>query len=91
MDDYDFLNGPTTTATLVFSNRNTILHQINLKSDSYSIQYWDSNSQPLEHESPHITTKPELAPRPKWMTVLPNMPSQNLTMNWLGNAQAVDL
>ena len=33
-----------------------------MKKCSSSIQCWDSNLQPLEHESPHITTRPGLPP-----------------------------
>ena len=37
------------------------LQQINVKKCPSSIQCWDSNPQPLEHESPPITTRPALA------------------------------
>ena len=44
-----------------FSNKhNTILQQINVKKCSSSIQRKDSNPQPLERESPPITTRPGL-------------------------------
>ena len=37
--------------------------QINLKKCLSSIQCWDSNPQPLEHESPPITTSPGIPPK----------------------------
>ena len=49
---------------LVFSNINTILtQQINVTNDPSSMQHWDSNSQPLWHESPSLTTRPGLPPQ----------------------------
>ena len=36
------------------------LQQINVKKYPSSIQCWDLNPQPLEHESPPITTRPGL-------------------------------
>ena len=39
-----------------------ILQQIGMQKCSSSIQCRDSNSQPLEHESPAITTRPGLPP-----------------------------
>ena len=38
------------------------LQQINVKKCRSSIQFLDSNLQPLEHESPPITTRPGLPP-----------------------------
>ena len=32
-----------------------------------SLWHWDSNSQPLEHESPPLTTKPGLPPKPSFV------------------------
>ena len=44
-----------------FSNTNTIsAQQINMKNESSSMRYWDSNSRPHEHESPPLTTRPGL-------------------------------
>ena len=40
----------------LFRKSNTILMQINVK--KMSMQYWGSNPQPLEHESPARTTRP---------------------------------
>ena len=37
-----------------------ILQQIIVKKCPFSIWCWDSNSQPLEHETPPITTRPGL-------------------------------
>ena len=31
-----------------------------MKNDLSSMRHWDSNSQPLEHESPSLTTRPGL-------------------------------
>ena len=39
-----------------------ILQHINVKNDPSSIMCRDSNSQPLDHESPTITTRPGLGP-----------------------------
>ena len=40
------------------------LHLIYVKKCPSSIQYQDSNPQPLEHESPPVTTRPGLPPKP---------------------------
>ena len=45
-----------------FQTNITILQQINVKKCPSSIQCWDSNPRPLEHESPPITTRPGLLP-----------------------------
>ena len=47
---------------LSFQTHIIILQQINVKKCTSSIQCQDSNSQPLEHKSPPITTRP--GPRP---------------------------
>ena len=44
------------------TNINTILQPINVKKCRSSIWHRDSNPQPSEHESPHITTRPGLPP-----------------------------
>ena len=48
----------------VFFNQTSIqfLQQINVKKCPSSKQCWDSDSQPSDHESPPITTKPGLTP-----------------------------
>ena len=45
-----------------FQTHITILQQINVKNYPSSIWCRDSNSQPSEHESPPITTRPGLSP-----------------------------
>ena len=47
---------------LSFQTQITTLQQINVQNCPSSIQCQDSNSQPLEHESPPITTRPGLPP-----------------------------
>ena len=47
---------------LSFQTTLQILQHINEKKCPSSILCWDSNSQPLEHESPPITTRPGLPP-----------------------------
>ena len=47
---------------LSFQTTLQILQQINVKKCPSSIRCWDSNSRPLEHESPPITTRPGLPP-----------------------------
>ena len=49
-----FLNGPSLAS---FSNINTILQQINEKNIHLIFDARDSNSQPLQHVSPPITTR----------------------------------
>ena len=44
---------------VLFKNK-TILQQFNVKNGQ--CRHWDSNSQPLRHESPPITTRPRLSP-----------------------------
>ena len=44
----------------LFKQTLQFLQQINMKKCPSSVWYWDSNSQPLEHESPPITTRPRL-------------------------------
>ena len=46
-----------------FKHTLQFLQQINVKKCPSSIRHWDSNSRPLEHESPPITTKPGLPPK----------------------------
>ena len=41
----------------LFSNTN-FSQNINVKNESASNQYWDSNTQPPKHEYPPITTRP---------------------------------
>ena len=41
----------------------TILEQINEKTCPSSIRCWDSKPQPLDHESPPVTTRPGLPPK----------------------------
>ena len=43
--------------SLVFSNSNAILHQINVKNLPSCIRHRDSNSRPVGHEYPPITSK----------------------------------
>ena len=43
---------------LVFSNNSANLQEINVKNDPC----WDSNSKPLDHQSPPKNTGPELPP-----------------------------
>ena len=45
-----------------FQTQIKILQQMNVKKCPSSIRCRDSNSQPLEHESPTITTRPGLPP-----------------------------
>ena len=45
---------------LSFQTTLQILQQINVKKCPSSIRCWDSNSRPLEHEFPPITTRPGL-------------------------------
>ena len=52
-----------------FATTVQFLQQINVKKCSSSIQCWDSNPLPLEHESPPITTRPGLPPI-KWSYLL---------------------
>ena len=48
-----------------------VLQQINVKKCPSSIRCWDLNPQPSEHESPSITTRPELPPtRPFEISVI---------------------
>ena len=42
----------------VFKHTLQFFQQINVKKCPSSLRCWDSNSQPLEHESPSITTRP---------------------------------
>ena len=46
----------------LFKQTITFSQQINVKKCPSSIWPWDSNPQPLEHESPPITTRPGLPP-----------------------------
>ena len=66
-----------------------IFHQIIVKSISASIQFWDSNSWHLEHESLPITTKPRLSPKPNptlnkifWFKSKPSTDSQFIHTRW---------
>ena len=43
----------------------TILQQSNEKKCPSSIRCWDSNPQPLKHDSPPIITRPGLPPKPQ--------------------------
>ena len=59
-------DGPFPASFLIyfhlFKQTLQFLQQINEKKCPSSIQSWDSNQQSLEHESPPITTRPELPP-----------------------------
>ena len=44
----------------VSPNSNTIVLQINVTNGASCIRRWDSNSPPLGHWSPPITTRPEI-------------------------------
>ena len=60
-----YKNVPTPASFHLFSSFQTtlqILQQLNVKKCPSSIRCWDSNSRPLEHESPPITTRPGLPP-----------------------------
>ena len=62
-----FLNGPTPFSFFVYfqsfqTNINTIFTTNQCEKCPSSIQYWDSNPRPLEHESSPITTRPGLRP-----------------------------
>ena len=46
--------------SVFFKKTIQFLLQINVKKCPSSIRWWDSNSQPFEHESPSITTRPGL-------------------------------
>ena len=54
------------------------LTTINVENDPSSMQYWDSNSRPLGHESSPLTARPER--QPLSMTLLPTL----LTSQGLG-------
>ena len=65
---YCFKNGPFSASFLIyfwsFSSKHTnCMHQYNVKKCPSSSQCWDSNPQPLERESPLITTRPGLRAR----------------------------
>ena len=47
-----------------------------------SVRCWDSNPQPLEHESPPITTGPGLVGKYRWYQLIW---SQITLLNWLGS------
>ena len=49
----------------LFKHTLQFLHKINVKKCPSGTQCQDSNSQPLEHESPSITTRPGLTPQIK--------------------------
>ena len=53
----------------LFKQALQFLQQINVKQCPSSIRHWDSNPQPLEIESPPITTRPGLPPVKKFVTV----------------------
>ena len=60
-----FLNGPTPFSFFVYFQSfqtyiNTIFTTNQCEKCPSSIQYWDSNPRPLEHESSPITTRPGL-------------------------------
>ena len=50
---------------LSFQANITILTTNKCEKCPSSLRRWDLNSQPLEHESPHITTRPGLRPSKK--------------------------
>ena len=60
-----FLTGPSRPLFYIFSSfqTNITIFTTN-KCDNcpYSIRWWDSNPQPLDHESPPIATKPGIPP-----------------------------
>ena len=51
-----------------FNQISQFLQQINVNKCPYSIRCRDSNSRPLKHESPPITTRPRLPPGNKSLT-----------------------
>ena len=57
----------------LFKHTLQFLQQINVKKCPSSIRFRDSNSQPMEHESPPITTRPGLPPKNSilllWLTI----------------------
>ena len=59
-------NGPSSASFFVyfclFKQTLPLLQQINVKKLPSRIPCWDSNSRPLEHKSPPITTRPVLPP-----------------------------
>ena len=59
-----FKNGPTSASfSFIFGlSKQTIqyLQQINVKKCPFSLWHWDSNPQPLKHESSPTTTRPGL-------------------------------
>ena len=46
----------------VSPSNSTILKQINVKNDSSRMRCWDSNSQPIDYQTPPITIRPGLPP-----------------------------
>ena len=80
-----FLNGPTPASysfIFVFSNAHNKLYNKKVSEKMSSIIWcWDSNSWPLEHESPPIITRPGL--RPIQVVVCSNPSDAYLLYGWL--------
>ena len=77
-----FFNGPTPASFYLFSSFQThitIFTTNKCEKCPSSIWRWDSNSWPLEHESPPITTTPGLLPSHNHYTRAPALKHQS---NW---------
>ena len=60
-------NGPSQASfSFIFVFANKQYNSYHCEKSPSSIQCWDSNPRPWEHQSPPITTRPEFNPPPKW-------------------------